>query len=29
LREAIAGLGNEQGSGERAQFVHASLLDSV
>ena len=22
-------MGNEQGSGERAQFVHASLLDSV
>src|SRR6516225_5181641 len=29
LREAIDGLGNEQGSGEREQFVHASLLDSV
>src|SRR5262249_57769301 len=29
LREAIPGFGHDQGSGERAQFLHESLLDSV
>src|SRR5262245_18478052 len=28
-REAIPGFGHDQGSGERAQFLHESLLDSV